>query len=162
MAEKAGAKGSGTVAHKPDSHPVVKALRDPKNGRDWQDSPDDFVRLVGYVGQCPQPGWVRLYHSPNDLSEYVDFRWADRLHDEEVPEASLSPGDLKGARYVWIRKDAMVMSGRMQPAAAESRYVEGEITLAHLRKAVRCFLTGDEKSRDLLLKLGDGVTASPC
>jgi hypothetical protein len=148
MAEKGGEKGSGRVLP---SHSVVKALRDPAGARGWQDPPDDVIRLVGYIGQSPEGASKnRLYHRLSDLAEYIEFRVADMVHHEEVPEASLGPGDVKGAQYVWIRKDAMVTRGRIQSAGAQAGYIEGEITLAHLRQALRCLVTGDEKSKDIV------------
>jgi hypothetical protein len=114
-------------------HPVFEALV----AKSWL--PTDVVKLVGYFGPTPT-GMVRLYRSLDDLSEYVDIAEADIAYTEEV---SSKPR----AFYVWVRKEALVNSVYVQPASAETRFLEGEITVGNLVEVLRCLANNDEKSQ---------------
>jgi hypothetical protein len=124
------------------SHPAVQAVRDPGADRTWSDPEVEVVRLVGYFGESPRAGFRRLYFRLDTLSEFVEIREADILHHEEVPESD-------SQYYVWVGKDAMVTRGRIQAAGAEA-YVEGDISLANLKKAVWCLATDDAQSKQVI------------
>jgi len=36
-------------------------------------SPESTIKFAGYVGPASRPGQVRLYHSLEDLSHYIEF-----------------------------------------------------------------------------------------
>jgi hypothetical protein len=105
-------------------HPIIGELvEDPA-------APPQVMQITGYLGKTPRAGYVRIYESLT-LDEYTDVPEAAILHVEEVPETDLEYG---GTR-LFVNANAQVIREGRPGMQAESGYLEGAITAAHLSQA---------------------------
>lgn len=67
-------------------------------------SPEPTVKLTGYVGPASRVGQVRLYHSLEDLSHYIEFDETAVVHTVPVSES----GETNKGVSVWIKASTPV------------------------------------------------------
>jgi hypothetical protein len=84
--------------------------------------PPDALLLTGYIGQSSEAGHIRLYLDAQ-FGDYVEIPEDAVLHALEIPKQS-SP---LGGSYVWIKRDATVVHGKVGGDRPKSKYLEGRI-----------------------------------
>lgn len=94
---------------------VAALVPDPK-------APPDALLLSGFVGDSSEEGHVRLYFDA-EMRVYVDIPRDAVLYSRPLPE-ELSPF---GGSYVWIRRDAELVQGKMGTERKKARFFEGPI-----------------------------------
>lgn len=85
-------------------------------------APPDALLLSGYVGASSEEGHTRLYFDPQ-LSDYVEIPNEAILHTQEIPKDQ-SP---LGGTLVWIKRDAVLVHGKVGPNRLKARFLEGRI-----------------------------------
>src|SRR5947209_338288 len=70
--------------------------------------PGETLLLTGFLGPSSEPNHTRIYEDAT-LENYVDVPDDAILHTEPLPK-DLSP---LGGSYVWIKKDAEVLHGKV-------------------------------------------------
>jgi hypothetical protein len=85
-------------------------------------APPDALLLSGYVGASSEEGHTRLYFDPQ-LSDYVEIPNDAILHTHEIPKDQ-SP---LGGTLVWIKRDAVLVHGKVGPNRLKAKFLEGRI-----------------------------------
>jgi hypothetical protein len=67
-------------------------------------SPESTIKFSGYVGQASREGQVRLYHSLEDPSHYIEFDESGVVHSDPAP-ADLAPNN---GLSVWVKASTPV------------------------------------------------------
>lgn len=87
--------------------------------------PNDTILLTGFLGASSEPGFTRLYMDAA-LTDYKDVPTDAILHSEPIPAAISS----LGGSYLWLRKDAEVLHGKVGTDRQKARFLEGPIMAA--------------------------------
>jgi hypothetical protein len=94
---------------------VKKLVPDPK-------SPPDTLLLCGYLGASSEDNHTRLYFDM-ELASYVEIPNEAILHTTPMPA---DQGGLGGS-YVWIKRDAEVIHGKVGAERPKAKFFEGPI-----------------------------------
>lgn len=102
---------------------VKRLVPDPKN-------PPDTLLLSGFLGTSSEENHTRLYFDM-ELANYIEIPDDAILHSEPLPTGH---GGLGGS-YVWIRRDAEVIYGKVIAQRPKGRFFEGPIMQQAARAA---------------------------
>ena len=100
---------------------VAKLVKDAK-------APPDILILTGFVGTSSEKGHTRLYFDPQ-LSDYVEIPNDAILHSQEIPKDQSS----LGGTLLWIKKDAVLIHGKVGPNRLKAKFLEGRIQQEFLK-----------------------------
>jgi hypothetical protein len=84
-------------------HPLIKRLTSRVERR-----PEGAVRFAGYVGESERVGWIKLYLTLYDLSQYVEIEDRDIVRTEDAPEYLLPHKGL----IIWVHERSPVRAVR--------------------------------------------------
>src|SRR5262245_13439763 len=108
----------GTQPQLPEDPIVSNLVKDPK-------LPPDTLMLTGFVGKSSEDGYTRIYFD-YDLRNYVEIPNSAILYSEPLPKET-SP---LGGVYLWLKRDAEVIHGKVGQNRATSKFLEGPIAAA--------------------------------
>lgn len=94
---------------------ISKIVSDPKQV-------PETLMLSGFLGASSEDKHTRLYFDAQ-LSSYVEIPDEGILHTQDYP-ADASP---LGGSYVWIKKDAMLIHGKVNSERTKAKFLEGPI-----------------------------------
>jgi hypothetical protein len=94
---------------------VSKVVTDPAK-------PADTVLLTGFLGPSSEDGHTRIYQDAT-LESYVDVPNDAILHTESLSKDH-SP---LGGSYIWLKKDAEVLHGKVGTDRKKAKFLEGPI-----------------------------------
>jgi hypothetical protein len=97
---------------------ISKVVPDPAN-------PGETLMLSGFLGPSSEPNHTRIYQDAT-LENYVDVPDDAILHTEALPKEQ-SP---LGGSYIWIKKDAEVLHGKVGADRTKAKFLEGPIQQA--------------------------------
>src|SRR6266481_3275541 len=92
--------------------------------------PADTIWLTGFLGPSSEAGHTRVYSDPS-FETYVDVPTDAIIHTEPLPKDQ-SP---LGGSYVWIKKDAEVLHGKVGTERKKAKFLEGPIQQAFAAQA---------------------------
>ncbi len=87
--------------------------------------PADTIWLTGFLGSSSEDGHTRVYSDPS-FESYVDVPTDAIIHTEPLPKDQ-SP---LGGSYVWLKKDAEVLHGKVGTERKKAKFLEGPIQAA--------------------------------
>jgi hypothetical protein len=99
---------------------------------------DDFAVAKGYIGPSSKEGYVRIYPTLDNTSEWMEFAKTDILGFAEAP-ATLLP---LGGTVVWLKKGVNVAIHRVATVSAGSKPVEPPNTAVINAGRLRMLLPG--------------------
>ena len=108
----------GTPVTKPEfpEDPIVSNIvKDPKQ-------PLDTMLLTGLLGRSSEDGYTRVYFD-YELRNYVEVPDDAILYSEPLPKET-SP---LGGVYLWLKRDAEVIQGKVGQNRNKSKFLEGPI-----------------------------------
>ena len=92
--------------------------------------PADTIWLTGFLGPSSEDGHTRVYSDPS-FETYVDVPTDAIIHTEPLPKDQ-SP---LGGSYVWLKKDAEVLHGKVGTERKKAKFLEGPIQAAFAAQA---------------------------
>lgn len=98
---------------------IAKIVKDPR-------SVPETLMLTGYLGASSEPAHKRLYFDI-ELASYIEIPEDAILHHENIQTSAPITQD-----FVWIKKDAIVIHGKVGIERKHSKFLEGEIVNDHL------------------------------
>jgi hypothetical protein len=120
-------------------------------------APPDVLLLSGFVGTSSEEGHTRLYFDPQ-LSDYVEIPNDAILHAQEVAKDQ-SP---LGGTLLWIKKDAVLVHGKVGPNRPKAKFLEGRIQQEFLKGRAAAAAQPQPIGGNPLTQLGAGCpTSSP-
>jgi hypothetical protein len=84
--------------------------------------PQDTLLVTGFLGASSEHGHTRIYTDPT-LDTYVDVANSDIVHSEPLAKEQ-SP---LGGHYIWVKKNAEILSGQAGTARTKAKFLEGPI-----------------------------------
>jgi hypothetical protein len=84
--------------------------------------PQDTLLINGFLGASSEAGHTRIYTDPT-LDNFVDVSNADIVHTEPVAKEQ-SP---LGGHYIWVKKNAEIVSGMTGAEKTKAKFLEGPI-----------------------------------
>jgi len=102
-----------------------------------------LTALAGYIGPSTRDGYVRVYPTLDDLTQFVEVARSDIDHAMEEPESELPHGAVK----VWLKSDAEIEIHRVETAGTKAAVDSGKLEVARGR---------------LRITIGEGLRANVC